>query len=63
MVNTKTVVAIVAAVVPLVCTKEMPVDMQLQAELYDSGVRHGEIIALKEVRDFSQVASFVTLDC
>ncbi|KXX74773.1 hypothetical protein MMYC01_208311 [Madurella mycetomatis] len=48
MVNTKTVAAIVAAVVPLVYAKETPVDMQLKADLYDSGLRHGEIVALKE---------------
>lgn len=33
----------------LVMAKEMAVDMELKAELYDSGARHMEIMAMKEV--------------
>lgn len=29
--------------------KEMPVNMKLKAELYDSGIRHMEIMSMKEV--------------
>ncbi|GAB1319804.1 Regulatory P domain-containing protein [Madurella fahalii] len=60
MVNTKAVVAIMVAVMPLVSSKEIPVNMQLQADLYDNGLRHGEIMALKEKtwRELDQVGVF-----
>lgn len=50
MMNTKHVVAVVATLIPLIFAKELAVDMQLKAQLFDSGLRHGEIVSLKEVR-------------
>ena len=39
-----------SAILPLVTfAKEMPVDMEVKAALYDSGVRHEEIMAMKNV--------------
>ncbi|KAK0625114.1 hypothetical protein B0T17DRAFT_558289 [Bombardia bombarda] len=42
------VVAIVTALAALASAREMEVNMELKAELYDSGLRHEQIMSLKE---------------
>ena len=43
----------VSALLPSVSmAKEMAVDMELKAELFDSGVRHEQIMAMKNVSVF-----------
>jgi hypothetical protein len=43
----------IAAFVGSALSKEVPVDADLAAELYDSGVRHEQIMMLKEVIEAS----------
>lgn len=44
-----TVAAAVCSMTGVVSAKEVPVNMKLKAELYDSGIRHEQIMALKNV--------------
>ena len=43
------VLGVIGALSALGSAKEMAVDMQLKKELYDSGLKHEEIISLKNV--------------
>lgn len=56
MLTPKGISAVAAATAVAVCSltgmvsaKELPVNMKLKAELYDSGIRHEQIMALKNV--------------
>jgi hypothetical protein len=46
-----TVVVIVAILGTLALAKELPVNMRLKAELYDTGLAHEKIMTLKNVRN------------
>ncbi|KAK3689700.1 hypothetical protein B0T22DRAFT_423075 [Podospora appendiculata] len=48
MLRPTAVIAAAAALCAFASAKEMAVNMELKAELYDSGVRHEQIMALKE---------------
>lgn len=47
MLTPRVFVAVAAALGSLAAAKELPVNLELKAELYDSGVRHEQIMALK----------------
>jgi hypothetical protein len=51
MVTLTTVASIVAALAALVLAKELPVNMNLKAEMYEAGFVHEQIMALKHVSD------------
>jgi hypothetical protein len=62
MVVRNAAVALVAALGVVVSAKEVPVNMQLKAELYDSGVVHERIMTLKHVRTFQTQSCHSSLE-
>lgn len=53
MAELRTVVGLASVAFPVVWGKEIPVNMQLQADLYASGLVHEKIMATKPVRGSS----------
>ncbi len=49
MKNRAAIAALVAALSAITSAKELPVDLVLKAQLYDNGVRHEQIMQLKNV--------------
>lgn len=49
MLTPKKTLAVMAIFAAIAAAKELPVNLELKAELYDSGIRHEQIMALKNV--------------
>ncbi len=55
MASLRIIVAVTAMLGTLSSAKELPVNMELKAELYESGLVHEKIMAMKHVSDGSAI--------
>lgn len=49
-------VGVIAAMAALTSAKEMAINAEVHAELFESGVRHAEILALKNVMSLKRTS-------
>ncbi len=63
MASLRIMVAITAMLGTLSSAKELPVNMKLKAELYESGLVHERIMALKHVSDGSATGDSLLESC